>query len=301
MKVHPTSFGQAQDAGSDSHDSFLVKAWDQTVIAVLADGAGTSVVAKEAADRTVRSFVSNYETRPRSWTPQKALTEFTNRLNRTLHQDSLTRFGEPELITTLSVAIIEGNQLYALNVGDSRIYLARDGILTCLSSDHVAEGNGYNHVLSRAIGLAPEVEPHFIETELKNGDVALLCSDGVYNALDEKLLAEKLNRRSAARSIVAEAHERATPETRDDLSAIVLDIQSIGEPPKQEVLPLTIPIELHQGEMIDGFTLQQPLESSDRVWMATRDGQRFLINTLQQQMSSQTLTVATNWLAATRK
>ena len=277
MKVHPTSYGLAHQAGGESHDSFLVKTWDETVIAVLADGAGTSDTAKEAAERAVRSMIGNYEMRPRSWSPQKSLGEFTNRINHTLHQDSLTRFGQPELITTLSVAVIEGDRLYGLNVGDSRVYLAREGSLTRLSTDHVVEGNGLNHVLARAIGLAPEVEPHFFETDLRNGDIALLCSDGVYNVLDEKLLADKLRNRSAARTIVSEAQEHATPETRDDLSAIVLDIQTIGHPRSEEAPLLEIPLKLNQGETIDGFTLAQPLEPSGRVWKATRDGQCFTL------------------------
>jgi serine/threonine protein kinase len=277
MKVHPTSFGLSQHPGRASHDFFLVKAWDETVIAVLADGAGTSSAAREAAERAVCSLVNNYETRPRSWAPRKALTEFTSHINRALHQDSLTRFGEPELITTLSVAVIEGDHLYGLNVGDSRVYLAREGRLTRLSLDHVAAGNGFNHVLARAMGLAPEVEPHCFETELQNGDVALLCSDGVYNALDEGRLSDKLRHRSAARSIVSEAHERATPETSDDLSAIVLDIQTVGRLRKEQSLPLEIPRHLRKGEVIDGFALSRPFHSSDRVWLAARDGQRFTL------------------------
>ncbi len=277
MKVYPTSFGIAQQAGRESHDSFLVKSWEETVIAVLADGAGNSDTAKEAAERAVRSLVANYETRPRSWSPQKALSEFTSRINHTLHQDSLTRFGEPELITTLSVAVIEGDRLYGLNVGDSRVYLSREGNLTRLSSDHVAQGNGFGHVLARAIGLAPEVEPHFFEAELKNGDIALLCSDGIYNALDEQLLADQLSNHRAARTIVSEAREHATPETRDDLSAIVLDIQTIGYRRAQEALSLEVPLKLHRGQTIDGFTLEQPLEISGRVWKAAREGQCFTL------------------------
>src|SRR4051812_35934432 len=109
MKIHSTSYGLSQSEGKESHDAFAVKSWDETLIAVLADGAGSSAVAREAADRTVRSMVNHYETRPRSWTPQKALTEFTRLINRTLHQDSLARFGEAELVTTLSVAVIEGD------------------------------------------------------------------------------------------------------------------------------------------------------------------------------------------------
>jgi len=130
MKVHPSSFGVAHIEGGVSHDVFAVKTWGETAIAVLADGAGSSAAAKEAAERAVRALVSNYETRPRSWTPPRALSEFTRHLNRALHLDSLARFGEPELVTTLSVAVVEGDRLYGLNVGDSRVYLARSGRLT---------------------------------------------------------------------------------------------------------------------------------------------------------------------------
>jgi serine/threonine protein kinase len=277
MKIYPTSFGLAHCAGRPSHDSFAVKAWDETIIAVLADGSGSSDAAREAAERTVQSLLNDYQTRPRSWSPQKALIEFARRINRTLHLDSLSRFGEPELVTTLSVAVVEGDRLYGLNVGDTRVYLSRGGSLTRLSCDHVAGDNGFEHVLQRAIGLAPEVEPYCFEAELRDGDVAFLCSDGVYNLLDEDLLANKLRARSAARSIVAEANERVTPETSDDLSAIVLDIQLTGKLRAEKALPLAIPKHLRKGEVIDGFTLVRSFQYSDRVWLATKSGQRFTL------------------------
>ena len=277
MNILSTSFGLSQRNGFPSHDVFAVKAWDETLIAALADGSGSSRNAREAAERAVHCLVTNYETRPRSWTPGKALTELTLRINRMLHQDSLARFGEPELVTTLSVAVVEGTRLYGLNVGDSRVYLVRDGRLTRLSRDHVVSGEGFRHVLERAVGLSPEVEPHLFETELQSGDVALLCSDGVYNVLDESLLGDKLRSRSAARSIVSEAREHATPETADDMSAIVLDIRATGESKARSSVPLQIPAKLNKGEVIDGFTLTKPFQYSERVWLATREGQRFTL------------------------
>ncbi|SPE50272.1 Protein serine/threonine phosphatase [Verrucomicrobia bacterium] len=277
MKVRPTSFGLAYRTGEPSCDFFAVKAWDETVIAAMADGSGSSAAAREAAERAVQSLVNNYETRPRSWDPKKALTEFARRINTTLHQDSLTRFGEPELVTTLSVAVVEGDRLYGLNVGDTRVYLAREGTLTRLSCDHVVGDEGFNHVLRKAIGLAPEVEPHWFEAELKDGDVALLCSDGVYNVLDDDLLANKLRARSAARSIVSEAREHVTPETNDDLSAIVLDIQTTGKLQAEKALPLAVPGRLRKGRVVDGFTLERPFQYSDQVWLATRGGERFTL------------------------
>jgi serine/threonine protein kinase len=277
MKAHLTSFGLPQADGCESHDAFAVKAWDETVIAVLADGAGPSEAAREAAQRAVRSLVSNYETRPRTWSPPRALAEFARLINHTLHQDSLARFGRPELITTLSVAVVEGDYLYGLNVGDSRVYLAREGRLIRLSRDQVAEGPGLAHVLGQALGLAPEVQPHTFEQPLKDGDLALLCSDGVSNVLDETVLAEKLRRRSAAQPIVCSAREKATAETIDDMSAIVLDIENAGRCRIEKELPLEVPGRLQKGEVVDGFTLVRAFQSGDRVWLATREGQRFVL------------------------
>lgn len=277
MKIHLTSFGLSHRDGVESHDAFAAKSREETVIAVLADGAGSSAAAGEAARRAVRSLVTNYETRPRSWTPSRALAEFTRLINRTLHQDSLTRFGEPELITTLSVAVIEGDRLYGLNVGDSRVYLARDGRLAQLSRDHAGGRAGLKHVLDKAVGLEPEIEPHQFESALEDGDIALLCSDGVSNALDEEALAAKLRQRSSARSIVCSAREKATAEGLDDMSAIVLEVEKTGKLRAVKELPLEIPETLRKGEVIDGFTLVKAFRHSDRVWLATRGEQRFTL------------------------
>src|SRR5258708_18800922 len=186
MKVHLTSLGLRHREGAESHDAFAAKSREETVIAVLADGAGSSPAAGEAARRAVSSLVTNYERRPRSWTPPRALAEFTRLINRTLHQDSLARFGEPELVTTLSVAVIEGDRLYGLNVGDSRVYLARDGRLAQLSRDHAGERAGLKHGLDKAVGLEPEIEPPLFGSALADGDIALLGSYGSTNHLSEE-------------------------------------------------------------------------------------------------------------------
>ena len=275
VKVNLTSFGLARSDRAESDDSFAVKAWDETVIAVLADGAGAALDAREAATRIVQSLMSNYAARPASWSPQKALAEFTKLINHTLHHESLTRHSTPEMISTLSVAVIEGNRLFGLNVGDSRVYLSRGGQLSQLSHDHVLNDRSFSHVLQRAIGLAPEVEPHCFETELRDGDIAFLCSDGVSDVLSDDMLSAKLAHRSAARAIVQSARELATNETLDDISAIVIDIAETGKLRAVSELPLLIPDTLRKGEVIDGYELVRPFQHSDRVWLATKDGQRW--------------------------
>ncbi len=275
LKVNLTSFGLAKSDGAESDDSFAVKAWGETVIAVLADGAGAARDAREASTRIVQSLMSNYAVRPESWSPQRALAEFTKLINHTLHHESLARHSTPEMISTLSVAVIEGNRLFGLNVGDSRVYLSRGGRLSQLSHDHVINEGTFSHVLQRAIGLAPEVEPHCFETELRDGDIAFLCSDGVSNVLSDEALSKKLAHRTAARAIVQHARELATDETLDDASAIVIDIAETGRLRAVSQLPLPIPDTLRKGDVIDGYELVRPFQYSDRVWLATKDGQRW--------------------------
>jgi serine/threonine protein phosphatase PrpC len=272
-----SSFGLPHSDGCDSHDAFEVKSWDETVVAVLADGAGTSPIAREAAQRAVSSFVNHYQSRPRAWTPQKSLSEFARVINRTLHHDSMVRFGTPELITTLSVAVIEGNRLFGLNVGDSRVYLLHDGQVTQLSRDHVAQRTGLSHVLDKALGLESEVEPYVFEAELTDGDVAMLCSDGIFNTLSSDELDRNLRARSPAGVYVLSARAHATAQTQDDMSVIVLDVEKTGRLATVKDMALGIPDKLRRGDELDGFTLVKSFQHNDRTWLATRDGQRFVL------------------------
>ena len=275
MKVNVTTHMLPRCAQTGSGDTCAAKVSGETVIAVLADGAGAARGGAEASRRIVESLVGNYAARPREWTPQHALTEFARLINQTLYQESLVRFDAPELVSTLSVAVIEGDWLFGMNVGDSRVYLARGGVLTQLSHDHVDPHHA--HVLRSAIGLGPELDAHCFETELRDGDIAMLCSDGVSNVLPDDDLRAQLAHRSSARTLVSRARERATDETLDDLSAVVIDVTKTGKLRAVSQLPLPIPDTLRKGDIIDGYELQRPFAGTDRVWLAAKDERRWTL------------------------
>ncbi|MBV9491925.1 MAG: protein phosphatase 2C domain-containing protein, partial [Verrucomicrobia bacterium] len=277
MRANLTSFGLAGDHGRESQDAFAVRSWDETVMAVVADGAGGARAGREASRKIADSLLNNYAARPKSWSPQKSLVEFTEWLNHRLYRDSLVRWGAPEMVSTVAAAVIEGDKLYALNVGDSRIYLSRAGDLRQLSQDHACAEPGRRHVLERAVGIAPEVTPYFFETDLADGDVVLLCSDGVSNVLGQEALGALLRAGCTARTVVTSARRHAAPETLDDMSAVVLHIIETGKLSSVGKLPLEIPVSLHKGDVIGGFTLVRPFQQSDRVWLATRGAHRFTI------------------------
>ena len=105
--------------------------------------------------------------------------------------------------TTLSSLILRQDEAYIVQVGDSRVYRMRNGTLERLTKDHTwieeaieaglvpaseLDTHPYRHVLTRAISTEGEVKPDIFKHELLEGDVFMLCSDGLINHVpDEKI------------------------------------------------------------------------------------------------------------------
>ncbi|HEY1048635.1 MAG TPA: protein phosphatase 2C domain-containing protein [Prosthecobacter sp.] len=275
MKILTSSYGMAREEGVPSSDAFDVRVWDQTVIAVLCDGAGSGKPAREAAHRAVSSLIEHYSARPRAWSPQQALGTFARILNSTFYQESQARYERSEMVSTLAVVVVEGNTLHGINLGDSSVCLWSNGILRMLSTPHVDRES--SHILTRALGMDLDVEPACFTTTLQDGDVVMLCSDGVSNHFSEAELAEAMARHSSARSIVLAARQRSKDETLDDMSALVLDIHHTGLLHAMNARTLTIPVALNKGDKIDGYELQRSFHGTSRVWLAEKDGQRVVM------------------------
>ena len=109
--------------------------------------------------------------------------------------------------TTLSVCCYDADNLYFAHIGDSRIYLFAGGTLTQLTADHTvveemvksgqlteeeAQQNPSRHMLTRALGTEYGVAADAGYTPLHEGDLVLLCSDGLTNMLDDEALAAVL-------------------------------------------------------------------------------------------------------------
>src|SRR3954469_8868530 len=123
MKVQVTTHGVPRRSDSPSEDAFRVHEGDGRIIAVLADGLGSSKAGGLAARRAVDMLVDYYLSRPQAWSPRRALTDFAAQINRVLHEESLAIHGSAELLCTLSAVALEGGRLYGFNVGDSPVYL----------------------------------------------------------------------------------------------------------------------------------------------------------------------------------
>lgn len=269
VKIVFTSHGLPRTPDLPSGDAFAVQQRGHSLIAVLADGVGGARDGTAAAEKSVRLITENYLARPQAWTPSKALREFTQQINRQLHQESLQRFDRPEMLCTVAALALENNTVNGLNIGDSPIYVWRGGRLQRLSQDHVHDDPAMSHVLTRALGLEADAAPHEFAWSPEPGDVLLLCSDGVSNVLGETTMAELLSRRASARGIISVASEAAEDNEADDLSAIVIEIIAFEDTDPAHTRPLETIATPKAGAMVAGFKLTRSLNPNDRVWLAT--------------------------------
>ncbi len=118
------------------------------------------------------------------------------------HDDALTGMG-----TTLSVLWMSDNFVYIGHVGDSRVYLLRDGEFKQMTLDHslveqlvregvLTEEEAQNHpmrnIITRAIGTDESVEVDVVVEERRRGDLWLACSDGLHGLVDDRQMRDAL-------------------------------------------------------------------------------------------------------------
>lgn len=118
------------------------------------------------------------------------------------HDDALTGMG-----TTLSVLWMSDNFVYIGHVGDSRVYLLRDGEFKQMTLDHslveqlvregvLTEEEAQNHpmrnIITRVIGTDESVEVDVVVEERRKGDLWLACSDGLHGLVDDRQMRDAL-------------------------------------------------------------------------------------------------------------
>ena len=269
---------KAKETAGDDACGFAVLD-DAVLVAVLCDGVGSAKRGGAAARQCVRFLLEQFKTRPKAWDMERCITVFTQHINRLLFKESMTQYERIELLTTLCIAVIEGDTLYTTNLGDSRIYLKdSDRSFRQLTTDHIMDEENMSHVLTQACGLNEYVEPAVMATKVKPGETLVLCSDGVTNLISDDTLSEQVDKGLSAKLIVNTlAQEHPGDFVRDDMSLQVFRIESIDELYAIKKKPLPIPETLKTGDDFDGYILKTPMMSHKRIWKAQKEGETYVI------------------------
>ncbi len=274
--INFSGFTLSKGTSLKGDDAYGVSQSKNIVYGIVCDGVGSADAGAEAAQRSVKYITTNLKSKPKSWSIEKSIHYFIESINSILYKESQVEYERSELVTTLAMVVIEGNRLYGANVGDSRIYLLRDGKLIQLSQDHTVEEAGYEGVLSAAIGMQEDIEPYYFENNLQKGDILLLCSDGLYTVLNEEEIVKYLP--LGATRLVKTASKKVDDDLPDDTTAVVIEIQENNdELVTLKEQRLLIPEKLKAGEVIDGYELKKPLIQNERTWLAHKKTKDYVL------------------------
>ncbi len=181
-------------------------------LAVLCDGMGGMLLGRESSGLAVRSFIEACEGRSSDESLEKALIRSVFAANEAVLGMAARSGLRGSAGTTLVAAAVEKGCLSWISVGDSRVYLFREGLFKPLSRDHtvaarlqmMVEKGELNpeDVIYRAmpdaltsfigIDILEEYDISAAPLSLKDGDVILLCTDGLYNFMPEREVTEIL-------------------------------------------------------------------------------------------------------------
>lgn len=206
---------------------------------IVADGMGGHNAGDTASRMCVEEVVSQIE-KSTKVTPIGVFEQAVSSANEKVHRASMEDNALNGMGTTIVATVVFGDTAYIVNVGDSRLYAYKD-TLRQVTVDHslveemVQSGklqkedmrtHPNKNIITRALGTNSEVKADCFEIEVNQGDVLLLCSDGLSNMLeDEKIETiikeNKEDMRKAGEQLVNEANDAGG---KDNISVVLIRI-----------------------------------------------------------------------------
>ena len=237
-----------------------------SLIAV-ADGVSGNAGGGEASMMTIRNISTDYFATPDTWEPANALNKVISAANRWLISQASSNRDLAGMATTLSLLVLRGQRYYLAHVGDTRIYLLRDGTLKQLTTDHVWDRPDMRHVLKRAVGLDAHLAIDFADGALQVNDVFALMSDGAWEALGEKTIHEGLSKFNDPQMVADYLTKTAiAQQSGDNSTAVIVKITVLGADSLSERIAggkhLALPLKLAVGNVLDDFQVEEILHQS---------------------------------------
>jgi serine/threonine protein phosphatase PrpC len=213
----------------DNEDScgHFIESPDSVVFAV-ADGVGGYEGGEIASRMAVDILLEAYRESPVAWGAAKRLYRAITRANIGIHDKALTVPELSRMSTTMTAVAVEKGILSAVHIGDCRLHLIRHSHISVVTKDHTmvadrvrmgmmtasrAKTHPERGMLLRSLGRELIASIDRITLPLFERDRLILCSDGLYNTLEDKEL-ESMSRdvdaETACRTLIDEANKRGT-------------------------------------------------------------------------------------------
>jgi len=177
--------------------------------------------------------------------------------NRSVYERSSQDAEVAGMGTTMTVALVEDGVVTFGHVGDSRAYILRDGALEQLTDDHSlvaelvrggklsaeeAEHHPQRSVITRALGTDPDVDVDTFAVDARQGDVFVLCSDGLTDMIADEEIGEVLSSRrerldDAAKELVRRANKAGG---QDNITVVAFEMTDQPVEPDEDTVEQTL-------------------------------------------------------------
>lgn len=263
-EAHKTDTGRQRHANEDSY-------YAKAPLFAVADGMGGAQAGEVASRIAAGAFERG--PRDRDTSAEGQLEEIAQKANREIHRLAQQDSSRAGMGTTLTAAMLRDDEVAFGHVGDSRAYLLRDGKLKRLTKDHSlveelrrqgrlteeqAEEHPQRSIITRALGPEPSVNVDTMTFPARDGDVFLLCSDGLTTMVSDdeirEILINSKNLRAAVNRLVDAANRGGG---RDNITAIAFRVASADAK------------EAEEGATLISRTAEQAGLTGDRVRAAT--------------------------------
>jgi PPM family protein phosphatase len=217
------------------------------VLVAVADGVsgeeGGEIASRTAVDVTLRT----YQDSPAAWGPLRRLYRAAQQANIEIHDRALVVTELRRMSTTLTAIVVEGGMAHAVHVGDSRLYLVRGEAIVQKTKDHTVAGERRRvglisaerarahrdrSVLTRSLGRELIAAVDRLSFPVSGGDTLVVCSDGLYNVMEDDELRRAVagdDPGTSCHAVVDEANSRGTP---DNLTVAIVKI--LGRAPETQ-------------------------------------------------------------------
>ena len=247
-----TDIGEVRDSNQDSYyadylDCGIEGEGEDIFLAAVCDGMGGAYGGSYASRLAIDTFVAelsagmkNIITEKLSQDACEVLLSYAAKCaNSEVYQAARKKESLRGMGTTLVAMMIFRDTVYAVNIGDSRLYIIADDGICKLTRDHsyvqklldegkITEDEARVHpnknIIMRAVGTDPEVKPDFFKV-LPDKKTFLLCSDGLSNFVDdktiEKIIRSSVSLREAVETLIEKANAAGGG---DNITAVLVKV-----------------------------------------------------------------------------
>lgn len=274
-ELNIAEFSHEGMSGKANEDSLGVFAWQiggrqKLILGIVADGVGGQIAGEVASRLAVDTVKRYFDGLTQIENINNHLDQAIKAANKAVFEASQNNPDYRGMSTTIAITAIIDAHLYTAHVGDSRIYLLRNGRFRQISTDHTwaqeaieaglltpeqAKKHPNRNVIRRHLGGAEDVEvDHRLVLEpgqspvaarsnqgmiIREGDTLLICSDGLTDMIDDRAVLESLHNHyldlgTASKELIDKANRAGG---KDNITVVILQVPPKGPPPAIAVAP----------------------------------------------------------------